>query len=126
MKAKLAFITICYLLSNISFPSFAQGTAFTYQGRLQNNGSPANGSYNLTLSLFNVSRGGTADAGPATTNGVRDDKGVSKLELDGVELAAIQGLNQKLDKKDAEFEQLKQSIAQLQSLVAQLAKAQSK
>ena len=29
----------------------------------------------------------------------RDDKGISTLEFDGVELAAIQGLNQKLDQR---------------------------
>ncbi|HXR05030.1 MAG TPA: tail fiber domain-containing protein, partial [Verrucomicrobiae bacterium] len=38
----------------------------------------------------------------------RDDKSISTLEFDGVELAAIQGLNQKLDEKDAELQKLKQ------------------
>ncbi len=44
----------------------AQGTAFTYQGRLNNNGSPANGSYDFIFTLFGVSSGGTAIAGPVT------------------------------------------------------------
>jgi hypothetical protein len=35
----------------------AQGTAFTYQGRLTDGGSPANGSYDLTFALFSVSSG---------------------------------------------------------------------
>ncbi len=38
----------------------------------------------------------------------RDDKGISTLEFDGVELAAIQALNEKLKSKDAELEALKQ------------------
>jgi len=37
----------------------------------------------------------------------RDDKGISTLEFDGVELAAIQGLNQKMAEKDTEIQTLK-------------------
>jgi hypothetical protein len=47
----------------------------------------------------------------------RDDKGISTLEFDGVELAAIQGLNRKLEAetkaKDAEIHTLKQQNASL-------------
>ena len=50
----------------------------------------------------------------------RDDKTISMLEFDGVALAAIQGLNQKLDEKDAEIQTLKQSVAELKQLVSQL------
>ena len=35
----------------------AQGTAFTYQGRLNNGGYPANGSYDLTFALFDAVSG---------------------------------------------------------------------
>jgi DNA-binding transcriptional MerR regulator len=50
----------------------------------------------------------------------RDDKTISMLEFDGVALAALQGLNQKLDEKDAEIQTLKQSVAELKQLVSQL------
>ena len=50
----------------------------------------------------------------------RDDQTISTLEFDGVELAAIQGLNQKLKEKDAEIQQLKESVAELKSLVSRL------
>src|SRR5215469_12509119 len=50
--------------------ALAQGTAFTYQGQLQNNGSPASGTYNFTFSLFTNTTGGSAVAGPVVTNGV--------------------------------------------------------
>jgi hypothetical protein len=62
----------------------------------------------------------------------RDDKGISTLEFDGVELAAIQGLNEKVEarshnaevsirKLEAENAELKQSVAELKAMVNQLA-----
>jgi hypothetical protein len=66
-------ILLLLLLSNLNpqlSTAHAQGTAFTYQGQLQNNGSPASGSYNLTFTLFTNSVGGTAAAGPVTNNAV--------------------------------------------------------
>ena len=36
---------------------FAQGTAFTYQGRLNDGANPANGSYDLTFSVWINSSG---------------------------------------------------------------------
>jgi trimeric autotransporter adhesin len=51
----------------------------------------------------------------------RDDKSITTLEFDGVELAAIQGLNRKLQQKDTEITELKQELAELKSLVQQLA-----
>ena len=50
----LTFSIISLPLSTV----FAQGTAFTYQGQLQNNGGPASGIYNLAFSLFTISFGG--------------------------------------------------------------------
>ncbi len=62
----------------------------------------------------------------------RDDKSINTLEFDGVELAAIQGLNQKLEQqgkdKDAEIQNLKQQndslaerLNELEATVKQLA-----
>ena len=50
----------------------------------------------------------------------RDDKSITTLEYDGVELAAIQGLNQKLNEKDAEIQALKQSVAELKETLTHL------
>ena len=47
---------------------FAQTTAFTYQGRLAQSGSPANGIYDMQFSLFNVVSGGAAIAGPLSAS----------------------------------------------------------
>jgi hypothetical protein len=86
MKSKFTLSALALLvLSTLTFPlstAFAQGTAFTYQGRLQNNGNPASGTYNLTFSLFNVSGGGSAVAGPVTTNGVFITNGLFSVTLD--------------------------------------------
>jgi len=60
----------------------AQGTAFTYQGQLQNNGSPASGIYNLTFSLFNTNATGSAIAGPVTNNGVLATNGLFTTIVD--------------------------------------------
>jgi len=57
----------------------------------------------------------------------RDDKSISTLEFDGVALAAIQGLNQKLSEqetrlknKDSEIQELRQAVAALQKTVSQI------
>ena len=46
----------------------AQGTAFTYQGELQNRGNLANGTYNFAFTLFDTNTTGVAIAGPVTNN----------------------------------------------------------
>jgi len=55
----------------------------------------------------------------------RDDKSITTLEFDGVELAAIQGLNEKIEarsqKLEAENAELKAQLAELKTLVQQLA-----
>jgi hypothetical protein len=46
-----------------------------------------------------------------------DDKSLNEADLHGVELAAIQGLNQKLNEKDAEIQELKQRLESLEKIV---------
>ena len=50
-----------------------------------------------------------------------DDVSIATVDESGVALAAIQGLNQKLNAKDAEIRQLQQSVAELKKLVQTLA-----
>ena len=87
MKTKLTpqFVAAVLLFATLVLPPstvFAQGTAFTYQGQLQNNGSPASGTYNLEFSLFNANTGGTAVAGPVTTNDVVVTNGLFTVLID--------------------------------------------
>ena len=89
MKTKFhhSFVVLALLalLSTILYQPFtlrAQGTAFTYQGQLQNNGGPASGTYNLTFSLFNTSIAGSAIAGPVTNNAVNVTNGLFTVFID--------------------------------------------
>ena len=49
---------------------FAQGTAFTYQGRLNDNASDANGAYDFRFRLAADALGNSLVAGPLLTNAV--------------------------------------------------------
>ena len=64
------------------------------------------------------------------------DKGITAIDAEGVALAAIQGLNQKVDRreasletqlqqKDAEIQQLEQTVSHLNQIVRQLARKQT-
>ncbi|HWY78413.1 MAG TPA: tail fiber domain-containing protein, partial [Verrucomicrobiae bacterium] len=80
--------------------------------------------------------GGTPHLGPTAQDFKaafypgRDDTSITTLEFDGVELAAIQGLNQKLEQKlqekDAQVAHLEESIAELKQLVADLAQSKTR
>ncbi len=60
VKLTLKFAAALLALSTIIYqPStcHAQGTAFTYQGRLNDGANPATGNYDLAFSLFTVNSG---------------------------------------------------------------------
>ncbi|HEY1662535.1 MAG TPA: hypothetical protein VGI03_08970 [Verrucomicrobiae bacterium] len=67
MKAHflLPFVVVGLMVCQLS--SFAQGTAFTYQGQLAVSGAPASGNYDFTFSLCDSSVGGD-DLGLNVTN----------------------------------------------------------
>jgi trimeric autotransporter adhesin len=70
MKIKtLLPITIAFYVVLVAVnPATAQGTAFTYQGRLSDGANPANGIYELTFAIYTNSSSGTAIAGPLTNS----------------------------------------------------------
>jgi alpha-tubulin suppressor-like RCC1 family protein len=72
---------LCSLLAFTQSVS-AQGTAFTYQGRLNDGGGPANGSYDLTFTLFDTNSGGTVVAGPRTNSPLGVTNGLFTVTLD--------------------------------------------
>lgn len=51
-----------------------------------------------------------------------DDKGISTVDADGVALAAIQGLNQLVEEKDAEITRLEERLSQLEERLNDLVK----
>ena len=69
MKAKFTFVMLT-LLAAFNLPpstAFAQGTAFTYQGRLNDAANPASGIYDLRFALYDAAGSG-AQQGVALTN----------------------------------------------------------
>ncbi len=80
--SRLLLAALVMTTASFSRPLLAQGTMFTYQGRLNDNGQPATGSYDLTFSLFNVSTGGSVVAGPLATNAFAISNGVFSVGLD--------------------------------------------
>jgi hypothetical protein len=82
MKTKNHPLLTTLAVLAVAYQAVAQGTAFTYQGQLLSNGSPASGAYNLTFSLFNANTGGVADAGPVTNNGVIVSNGLFTVPID--------------------------------------------
>jgi len=76
-----ALTFLCALNSQFT-TAFAQGTAFTYQGQLNDGGSPANGIYDLTFTLFSVSSGPGTVAGPLTNSAMGATDGVFTITLD--------------------------------------------
>lgn len=81
----LLSIAVGSLLTTI-VPLSGQGTAFTYQGRLNDRGSPANGIYDFSASLFTGGTAGSAFAGPITNSSVTVSNGlfIATLDFGGV------------------------------------------
>ncbi len=77
----IALAAFCSLFA-LNHSACAQGTAFTYQGRLNSGGSPANGSYDLQFSLFAANAGGVAIAGPVTNSAVSVTNGLFTTTVD--------------------------------------------
>lgn len=63
----LALLALLSTLNPQLSTAFAQGTAFTYQGRLNSGGTAASGSYDLRFVLYDSSVGGNQE-GPILTN----------------------------------------------------------
>src|SRR5262245_51930587 len=78
-------VALLLLLSTLSpqlSTCLAQGTAFTYQGQLTDNGTVAAGAYDLAFSLFGVSSGGTPVTPPLTNSAVAVSNGLFTVTLD--------------------------------------------
>jgi|ERR1035437_4738393 hypothetical protein len=84
-KRHYLFMALALLaLATLNAPlatAHAQGTGFMYQGRLNNNGSAANGNYDLTFSLFNTNSSGSSIAGPITNSATAVSNGLFSATL---------------------------------------------
>jgi len=78
MKRHLLFAALLML----SFRAPAQGTVFTYQGKLNDNNAPADGSYDFRLRLASDPQGNAFVAGPLFTNAVPVQGGLFTFTVD--------------------------------------------
>ena len=72
---------ICSLIVSANL-AFSQGTAFTYQGRLDRAGSPVTGLYDFTNALYNASSGGAQAGATVTLTAVPVTNGLFTVLLD--------------------------------------------
>jgi hypothetical protein len=76
MKTQIKKLFLVLVLWNTTLAAYAQGTAFTYQGRLNQNGSPANGVFDFKFALASGpvippdSRTFTTNSAVAVSNGL--------------------------------------------------------
>jgi hypothetical protein len=61
--------------------AFAQGTAFTYQGRLNDNGGLANGSYDLRFAIYDAATNGVQQGNTLTNLATPVSNGVFTVVL---------------------------------------------
>jgi len=73
-------IVLCFLIT--STVALAQSTSFTYQGRLTDSGTSANGNYDLQFGLWNSSSGGGQIGSTVTLNSVALSNGIFTVNLD--------------------------------------------
>ena len=77
-KTLSSFIVLCSIAS-----VFAQSTVFTYQGRLNDNGQPANGTYDLRFGLYDSTNlPGNIIAGPVNNPSTQVANGLFSASLD--------------------------------------------
>jgi VCBS repeat protein/endosialidase-like protein len=79
-----SLLPVFVLLSILSFGfcGFGQGTAFTYQGRLDDAVGPANGTYDFTFQLFDAPTGGSSQGGPVTNSSIAVTQGLFTAMVD--------------------------------------------
>jgi len=78
-----AFLAFLFTLTAQPSIGFAQGTTFSYQGRLNDNGAPATGIYDLQFAIYDSTNSpGTLIAGPLTNSAVAVNGGLFAVQLD--------------------------------------------
>ena len=128
MKTKLTLIQRAGLLLLLSTLSPPLSTVFA-QGSLTSPGAPAPTMKTLaqieprtpiSSAPFTISVPGSYYLTTNLTFSVgMDDKHIATVDADGVALAAIQGLNQKLEEQRAENAELKARLTALEQFIAQ-------
>jgi hypothetical protein len=84
MFQKVCHVLLCAFVSlEMASMLCAQGTAFTYQGRLNDNGNPANGNYDFNFAIYDaLVPPGNLIAGPITNSAVSVSNGLFTTTVD--------------------------------------------
>jgi hypothetical protein len=85
MKSKYALKLVTVWLTGAApgFAAFGQGTAFTYQGRLNDGANPATGIYDLRFTIYDSTNlPGVVIAGPLTNSATAVSNGLFTVTLD--------------------------------------------
>jgi trimeric autotransporter adhesin len=85
MKKTIQYAALWLLLSTLNFQLstiFAQGTAFTYQGKLYDGANRATGSYDLSFAVFSDSNGVNQVSGTLTNTATAINNGLFTVALD--------------------------------------------
>ena len=82
MKTRLMILIGFAVVLTLGGGVYAQGTGFTYQGRLNNSGNPASGNYDFRFKLFVDSFGNTQAGSTVLTNGVPVTNGLFTVAID--------------------------------------------
>src|SRR5271165_4604504 len=85
MKSKLKLLAVLLVLSTINHQLstvLAQGTAFTYQGRMYDGTNPANGIYDLRFGLYDAFTVGTQQGSLLTNSPTAVSNGLFTVTLD--------------------------------------------
>ncbi len=78
----LAALALLSILAAQFATLYAQGTAFTYQGLLEANGSPVTGLYDFNFNLFTANSGGSPVTTGSTSAGVSVNNGLFMTTID--------------------------------------------
>ena len=81
MKKTILIISATLLLG-LTHWAFAQGTAFTYQGRLNDGASPAGGIYDIRFAIYNAASGGAQQGNTVTNIATGVTNGLFTVTLD--------------------------------------------
>ncbi|TWT43895.1 hypothetical protein RAS1_02950 [Phycisphaerae bacterium RAS1] len=78
----IRLVVLSAILAACAVAQTPLGTGWTYQGRLKDGGSPANGPHDLQFTLYDVPAGGAIIAGPLCVDNVNVADGLFTVPLD--------------------------------------------
>ena len=84
MRTQIEHLLLAFVLWSATAPGHAQGTAFTYQGRLNDGPTPANGVYDLQFTVYDGETEGSAVGRPITQRSTPVSNGLFTVTLTSV------------------------------------------